>query len=61
MSSGHQVLRGAVGIIWMKRAGRRKEKAWQDHTINSFVAAFLRELLIGLKNMSPEENNLGFL
>jgi hypothetical protein len=33
-----------------------KEKVWQDHTISSYMPAFLREFSIGLKNMSPKEN-----
>jgi hypothetical protein len=51
------MLRDGVGIVWMKCAVCTKEKVWQDHTVSSYVAAFSRELLIGLKNISPKENS----
>jgi hypothetical protein len=56
IASGGIMLSDGVGTVWMQCAGRMKEKVWQGHTISSYTAAFLRELSIGLKNMSPEEN-----
>jgi hypothetical protein len=51
------MLRDGVGIVWMKCALCTKEEVWKDHTVSSYVAAFLRELSIRLKNMSPKENS----
>jgi hypothetical protein len=56
IASGCIMLRDQVRIVWMKCAVYTKEKVWQDHAISFYMAAFSRELLVGLKNMSPKKN-----